>query len=437
MAFANFRGVYIKGCRNAFKNADIADVKSSALFCVPLKMGAGAQSKFLLHTGDLVREGTVLASPADNTSGFIYSPVSGSIESIADGLNALGQPCKIVRIAPAHKNIELFFKPINDLTASNLFGRLVESGSFDNWGDRYPTYFKYTSAEIRNTRTLIVKLFDSDGYCYSNAAIARTKTREVAVGASLFYKISGAKTLCFAVADSADEIIPKLREEMRTSGIIENRIKFVKIRARYPFDEDHLLAKTCDGCTIKITENVWEKGVVIENAQTCLNFFNAVHLNKPTTHGVVTISGGLIKKPLTVNVPCGLPASGLIESNLFKDAKPDAFCLGGALSGFAQCSMDIGVPLSVSSLNVFKPNLCDNNEIDCVNCGKCNNVCPVKLSPVLLDNYALCKDYGRAKRYGVEACINCGACSFVCPSKRFLAQRISGVKRAIQEGRTM
>lgn len=438
VAFANFRGVYIKGCKDALKNAEIVELKNSTNFCVPLKLGAGEESKLLVEVGSSVKAGSVLASPSDNTSGFIYSPVSGSVVSIKEGLNALGFSCKIVEIEPSVKDIQLFFKPIAEHSNSNLFGRLIESGSFDNWGQRLPSYCKYINKNIKDVKTLIVKLYDSDGFIYSNTTIAKKYYKEVALGASLFYKISGALEIIFTGVDEFDNISAKIKEQMNASGIALGNIKFIKSHRNYPSDYDNLLVKILTDKTIKIGNPVCENGVVIENAQTCLNFYNAVYENKPTTSVLYTISGTNFKKPVLAFIKNGTTAKELFLG--FSDKKLEeikTFALGSVMCGVSQCDFNVGLPVSLSSLNSFVENNDRQFEIDCINCGKCNKVCPTRLAPVLLDNFALEKDFGRADRYGVHACIGCGACSFVCPAKRFLSQRIYDMKTAISEGRTM
>jgi len=48
----------------------------------------------------------------------------------------------------------------------------------------------------------------------------------------------------------------------------------------------------------------------------------------------------------------------------------------------------------------------------CIKCGKCSEVCPVGLMPVMIiDNKE------RANKLRIEKCIECGLCSYVCPAK--------------------
>ena len=51
----------------------------------------------------------------------------------------------------------------------------------------------------------------------------------------------------------------------------------------------------------------------------------------------------------------------------------------------------------------------------CINCGKCAQVCPVSLLPVLIMKNI--KNDNRLKSLKPEKCIECGLCSYICPSK--------------------
>ena len=437
MAFANNRGVFIRGSRKALKSAEIAEIKTSANFCVPLKNGYASESKPIVEVGQNVKCGSVIASPSDNSSAFVYSPISGNVVRVDKRLNSFGQECLIVEISPSLKNTNLYFKPLEVQTKANLFGRLVESGSVDTWGARYPTYKKYLSANIRKAQTLIIKLYDSDGFVLSNKTIANVYTKEVLEGALLFNKLINCDEIVFVLGKDYSSVSAKLKAEAVTIGADLSRISFERAAKKYPSDESHLLARRFARKTIKIEHNVEDFGVFIESAQTCLNFYNAVYKNQPTISSVYTIGGSTFGSPAVVNILNGTKALDVFGTYKIKNTeKFDSYALGGAMAGLAQTSFEAELPIGQTSLISFESDGVQK-ELACINCGKCTQVCPMRLEPMALDVFAEEKDFGRAKKCGAEACINCGACSFVCPAKRNLAQRISDMKDNIIAGRTM
>ena len=61
----------------------------------------------------------------------------------------------------------------------------------------------------------------------------------------------------------------------------------------------------------------------------------------------------------------------------------------------------------------------------CINCGRCVEVCPGRVVPRLLADYA--ENYNEEaflSHDGMECC-ECGCCSYVCPAKRPLTQTIT------------
>ena len=68
----------------------------------------------------------------------------------------------------------------------------------------------------------------------------------------------------------------------------------------------------------------------------------------------------------------------------------------------------------------------------CLRCGRCSRVCPLGLSPQLMQVAATHKDYERYAKhlYGLE-CIGCGCCTYNCPAKRPLMQLFKATKAEI------
>ena len=45
---------------------------------------------------------------------------------------------------------------------------------------------------------------------------------------------------------------------------------------------------------------------------------------------------------------------------------------------------------------------------NCINCGACSNICPVKINPLLLAKNSY-------KTKVINKCLKCGLCSYICP----------------------
>jgi electron transport complex protein RnfC len=55
-------------------------------------------------------------------------------------------------------------------------------------------------------------------------------------------------------------------------------------------------------------------------------------------------------------------------------------------------------------------------EMPCIGCMECVNVCPAYLLPQTLFAHAKERELEQAQSYGIFDCIECGCCAYVCPS---------------------
>jgi electron transport complex protein RnfC len=73
-------------------------------------------------------------------------------------------------------------------------------------------------------------------------------------------------------------------------------------------------------------------------------------------------------------------------------------------------------------------------EQNCIRCGRCLEVCPMRLMPTMLVRYAKAGLYDYCQKYHIDYCSGCGACAYVCPAKIPLLRYINIAKRELTQG---
>ena len=62
-----------------------------------------------------------------------------------------------------------------------------------------------------------------------------------------------------------------------------------------------------------------------------------------------------------------------------------------------------------------KRNKYDVEQSRCIRCGKCIDVCPMHLMPVLMYKAMFAGDVEEMKSVNMMDCIECGSCAYNCP----------------------
>ena len=78
----------------------------------------------------------------------------------------------------------------------------------------------------------------------------------------------------------------------------------------------------------------------------------------------------------------------------------------------------------------------DNSQSTCIHCGKCVEVCPMRLVPNYLAIHSKLENYEMAEKYNISSCVECGACTYICPGNVPIVQYIRTQKfKAIEKQR--
>ena len=100
------------------------------------------------------------------------------------------------------------------------------------------------------------------------------------------------------------------------------------------------------------------------------------------------------------------------------------------MMGFGMFQLDVPTTKTSTALLAFqRDDVSRAKPTACINCGRCVEVCPGRVVPSKLADYAEHFDEEAfLENYGMECC-ECGCCSYVCPAKRHLTQEIKSMRK--------
>ena len=110
--------------------------------------------------------------------------------------------------------------------------------------------------------------------------------------------------------------------------------------------------------------------------------------------------------------------------------EPEKVISGGPMMGFAMFTLDTPITKTSSSiLCLTKDEVAANEPSACINCGRCVEVCPSRIIPSRLADFAEHHNEEAFTKWEGLECVECGSCSYVCPAKRQLKQAIGSMRK--------
>ena len=175
-----------------------------------------------------------------------------------------------------------------------------------------------------------------------------------------------------------------------------------------------------------------DAGCVVNNCDTIHAIYEAVHFGRPVMKKVMTITGNAIKEPQNLRVRTGTNFRELIEEAGGFTSEPEKIIAGGPMMGIPLISLDVPVVKTSSAiLCMTKDEVAACEETACINCGRCVSVCPGRIIPAKLADYAKRHDKKAFEKANGMECCECGCCSYSCPAKRPLTQYIKSMRKIV------
>ena len=416
-----FRGVRLAGHKSRTRDLPIEPF-SPAEVAVPLSRHLGAPAVPLVQTGDRVRKGQTIGALAGKVSANVHASVSGTVKAVEERPDGRGGTMPCVVIAADGSKEEAFLLPLADLTPRAIVERIEACGIIGMGGAGFPTHIKLSPSVPVDT--LILNGAECEPYLTCDDALMRERTDAVVRGAKYMAQALGVGRILVAIEKNKPEAI---------AAFAATELAVVPLKKQYPMGAEKQLIYCCTKRKVPLGKLPADAGVIVQNVATAFAVCEAVEQGKPLIERVVTVTGEGVRTPKNLLCPVGTPLSALAEA-CGADDNTVKLVEGGPMTGAALTGTQAVVTkttggflfLSAKETSVYDPT-------PCINCGRCADVCPMKLLPMQTEFYTDAREYDNAEKYGgVLACIECGACSYVCPAHRPLAQAIKTAKAELR-----
>ncbi len=385
---------------------------------LPLKQHIGQKGDIQVNVGDNVLKGQPLTNSPHPMAVPIHAPTSGIITEIKNTLVAhpsgLSELC--IFIKPDEKEewvARHICQDYKQLSAQEILTKITNAGIAGMGGAGFPTNVKINTKVA--TKFLIINAAECEPYITADDLLMREHSSEIVDGIKILNKVLSAEQILIAIEDNKPEAIKALK---KVTGSLDN-FHVCVIPTIYPTGGEKQLITRLTGLEVPQGGLPSALGIVVQNVATCFAVADAVINDIPLIRRVVTVTGKALEKPQNVWALLGTPIKHLLTQCGYQKQSPEHLIMGGPMMGFSLPSIDISITktsnciLAPSTKEIPK----DNNEVDCIRCGQCADVCPSQLLPQELQWFAKAKDHDQLQKFNLFDCIECGACAYVCPSQ--------------------
>ncbi len=407
--------------------------EAPAQVVIPMSMHIGAPCKPVVAVGDEVKVGQLIGETA-GLGAPIHASVSGKVIAVEPRPYGGGGTMMSVVIEndfqdtpdPSIRHRE----NMDGLTGAEIIEIVKNAGITGMGGAGFPTHVKLSGA-VGKVDTLILNGAECEPYITSDHRLMLERGEAVIGGARLLAKAVGLKEVTIGIELNKPDAIEHLKGLVGSA----NDVHIEGLKTRYPQGAEKQLIQMVTGRQVPPGKLPADVQCLVCNVATAAAVWDAVTEGKPLTQRGVTLTGGALAEPMNVLAPVGTPVGHLVKMAGGFKAEPDRVLYGGPMMGNPIYDLDMPMMKSTNCiLCLTKAEVAEQDPAQtCIRCGKCVEVCPMKLTPLFMRMNTNKRRWAEVEALNVMDCIECGSCNYICPARLPLVQSFRTAKFAIRE----
>ncbi|SFN30723.1 4Fe-4S dicluster domain-containing protein [Proteiniclasticum ruminis] len=414
--FSISKAVHVPKFKVAEHFSEVIEVDAPKNMVYSLSQQHNMKCSPTVKRGDRVLVNQVIGVGENNSVVPVYSSVSGTVKQITTKTDLLGNKVDVVLV----ENDGLYEKQEREVFSYSTLSMdelrekvkalgLIETQNLSNRKRGMQLSFKDTAKNI------LINAQESGLYGQVDSYLYEKEKQDFLRGIDLLKSLYKDAQIVVLSTSDADSVIG-FTELLKNSGVS----LISKIPTQF-YHDMNLAARDVFG-------DFAMKDTMVIDAFLLPAVARGLMDQRLTHYQLLLINGGAVKNPGIYKVMSGTTLDLVMEKAGVEN--PFRIVAGNILSGDAVFTTDSPINRGIREVLFLNENeVSIDEEMNCIKCGRCADVCPMGLQPYELNQLVIVRDFDEFFKKRGGMCVECGRCSYVCPSKRHLLQSFKTAKK--------
>jgi len=417
------KGIHPEGFKEETHAHQARRLPFPAQVILPLSQNIGKPAVSIVHTGQQVQRGELIAKADGFMSVPLHSSVTGTIKKIDLVPNARGGKEQAIFIDTALSSTQTLmsheFVDFEQMSSKDIIRAVQNTGMVGLGGASFPTHVKMAIPDDCNIHTILINGCECEPFLTTDHRIMLEQIEYLIRGIRIAMKSVDAPKAVIGIEDNKINVLDEIQVHLPADGSITIEAMVTK----YPQGAEKMLVYSLLGEEIPSGKLPSSIGVAIFNVATLAAIGKLLPAQQGLIERIVTITGDDLDKPGNYLVPLGTPLSHILDHAEFTGNEAELI-LGGPMMGMPAGFLNTPVKKGTGAVLVLDKRATKREDIlPCIKCSQCLQACPINLNPSELGLLAANRQYDvMEEKYHLNDCFECGCCSYVCPSNIPLVQ---------------